>query len=401
MAETREPLSEAELALLWEGQRFPPAALRTPDGRRVRVLHPGRRGGGAGPDFLDAAVVVDGRRRRGDVELHVRASAFRAHGHDSDPAYARLALHVVFRADDGLETPLWGGGRAPVAALAPWLERRRAELKSWLKAPPSWQEPCRTAQERLGAAAVGAALREAGERRFQIKAERMAAAAASLGGAEAVWRALFDVLGVGGERAGFRRLAALLPVQAARSLLPPTRLEAVLLSLAGLGLPPAGVAGLPSPLSPPLDAKGGGRPANRPRRRLAAVAHLLARAKGDPAAYALESVREAAAAPQLVAAWQVGGGAGEAALLGPERARELVFNVVLPWAAAQPALRERALSLLRCLPAGPAYGRTRFLEANLGGEVAAGRGGTLVRQGLLAYVEQWCSRGGCGRCPLS
>ncbi len=90
----RDPLSEAELSTIWAGQKFPPEALSTPDGRCVRVLHPGRRVGGPGPDFRDAVVTVDGRERRGDVELHVRASAFRAHGHATDAAYARLALHV-------------------------------------------------------------------------------------------------------------------------------------------------------------------------------------------------------------------------------------------------------------------------------------------------------------------
>ena len=38
-----DPLSEADLSLLWAGQRFPAAALATPDGRPVTVLNPGRK----------------------------------------------------------------------------------------------------------------------------------------------------------------------------------------------------------------------------------------------------------------------------------------------------------------------------------------------------------------------
>ena len=104
--------------------RFPPEALTTPDGRPVTVLNPGRRSSGPGPDFRDAIVSIDGAERRGDVELHVRASYFQDHGHLEDPAYAALALHVVYLADEGPETSLFGGGRAPVAALAPWLAQR-------------------------------------------------------------------------------------------------------------------------------------------------------------------------------------------------------------------------------------------------------------------------------------
>jgi len=394
------PMSEAELTLIWQGQRFPPEALRTPDGRRVGVLHPGRRGGGAGPDFLDAAVLLDGGERRGDVELHVRASAFRAHGHDRDPAYDRLVLHVVYLADDGVETPLAGGGRAPVAAFAPWLERRAADLARWLAAPAIWQEPCRSALARLGAAAVAAELTAAGGRRFGAKVERLAAAAAALGEEAALWRAVLEALGVGGDRAGFRRLAVLFPPALARSV-GAGRLEAALLYLAGLGPAPDCAAALPAPLSPAL-AAAGGRPANRPQRRLAAFVRLVLRAEGDLASYVLASVARAVTARALVAAWQVAGEGDGAAPLGQERARELVLNAVLPFAATQPELRAKAEALLRELPAVAPYGKTAFLEANLRGpDGRRAAASALAQQGLLAFLEEWCSRGGCGRCPLS
>ncbi len=128
--EPQEPLSEADLSLIWQGQRFPPEALSTLDGRVVDVINPGRRGGGSGPDFIDAVLRLDGVERRGDVELHVRSSSFRAHGHDRDPAYGDIALHVVYRADEA-ETRLCGGALAPIAAFAPWLEGRSGELQRW------------------------------------------------------------------------------------------------------------------------------------------------------------------------------------------------------------------------------------------------------------------------------
>ncbi len=252
-------LSEADLALIWSGCRFPPEALRTPDGRLVGVRYPGRHNAGPGPDFRDAVILLDGEERRGDIELHVRASNFRGHGHDRDPAYERLALHVVYLADDGPETGLHGGGRAPVAAFAPWLTQRAAELKRWLAAPALWEEPCRSAQRRLGAADVEAALLAAGGRRFAAKVARLAEAAAALGEEAALWQALFDALGVGGDRAGFNRLAHIFSPALARSLaagLAPlaslATLQAVLLALAGLAPAPPDLADrLPPPLAPP------------------------------------------------------------------------------------------------------------------------------------------------------
>ena len=81
------------------------------DGRAVRVCNPGRLNGGPGPDFRDAIIEIDGAELRGDVELHVRASAFRSHGHHLDRAYNNLALHVVYLADDGSRTLLRPDGK--------------------------------------------------------------------------------------------------------------------------------------------------------------------------------------------------------------------------------------------------------------------------------------------------
>ena len=101
----RTSLDERQLSLLWRGQRFPAAALVTRAGVPVQVIFQGRAGRGPGPDFRGALIAgPSGLPLRGDVELHVRASSFRAHGHDRDPAYANIILHVVFDDDDGADT---------------------------------------------------------------------------------------------------------------------------------------------------------------------------------------------------------------------------------------------------------------------------------------------------------
>ena len=387
---SHDPLSEAELSSIWAGQKFPPEALMTPDGRAVRVLHPGRRVGGPGPDFRDAVVSVDGSERRGDVELHVRASAFRAHGHATDAAYARLALHVVYLADEGAETPLALGGSVPVAAFAPWLQERSRELQSWLAAPDTWTEPCRDAVPRLGDEAVDAGLRRFGEERFQARVVRLADSVRRVGEEEALWRALLDALGVGGDREGFRELSYNWPASAARVSIDGLRADEAITSL---------TAGLTGMLR--LDAKASAscRPANRPERRLRALASLYVRAGGDLPAFARAGVAASDRPSQLIARWQVG---GEPALLGPERARELAVNAVLPFVALDAFLRHKALALLEQLPAGAGYGKTRFLEANLKRPDGKRRvRGVLAQQGLLALLNDWCSQSGCGRCPFS
>jgi hypothetical protein len=405
-----DPISEADLSAIWAGQRYPPGALTWPDGSAVGVVYPGRRGGGAGPDFRDAVVRIGGEERRGDVELHVRASYFLQHRHHFDPAYDGLVLHVVFADDAGGVSPLPGGGRVPVAAFAPWVQARAADIAAWVARPPLWREPCADAALRLGDAGVAAALRQSGVERFQARGKALERAVAAEGADEALWQALLETLGYGGDRDGFRRLARALPVSllkevAARA---PGRAEdAAYLALtlvAGLTRGPSlELCPLPAALSPPLRG-GGGRPANRAEARLGAAAALALRPGPDPVARSVEGVRTARHAAALLGDWTLPARPpSRTALLGRSRAAEVLVNAVLPlaWAVA-PGLRERCLELAAGLAALPPYGKTLFLERNLAPPGAGRRvRSVLDQQGLLALHADWCSKGGCGRCPLS
>jgi hypothetical protein len=396
-----DPLSEAELSLIWAGQRFPAGALTGAGGGTVEVLNPGRKGGASGPDFRDAVVRIDGAEARGDVELHLRASYHLQHGHHLDPAYDGLVLHVVFRDDAGGSSPLACGGRVPVAAFEPWLKARSEDIASWLVAPPLWQEPCHDAGARLGTAAVAAEVRRAGEERFRARVRTLAAAVAREGPDEALWQALLDAFGYGGDREGFARLGRALPyallagIAAAHPGDEEAVVRAALLAVAGLVPAPDLAAMLPPALSPPL-RNIASRPANRPERRLAGAAALALPAGAG--GRALASVREARDGAAMLRAW-----ARPAAGVGPSRATEVLLNAVLPFAAAvEPGIAERCLDLAGALPALPPYGKTAFLEANLalpGRRRFARR--ALEQQGLLALHAGWCTQGGCGRCPLS
>lgn len=97
--------------LLWSNRMF---GLSFPldDGRPVKILDPGTLNRDAGPDFFNAKVKIDGRTWAGNIEIHMKASDWHRHGHDSDPAYDNVILHVVAFSDtcirrrrDGSEIP--------------------------------------------------------------------------------------------------------------------------------------------------------------------------------------------------------------------------------------------------------------------------------------------------------
>ena len=436
------PLSEADLVRLWEGQRFPPEALVTGKGLALRVVYRGRQAGGPGPDFRDAIIAADGQEWRGDVELHVVASAFRQHGHDRNPAYDNLILHVVFRDDERRETRLACGRSVPTLALAPWVARRAQELRRWLARPALWQEPCRTAAARLGPAKVAAVLEEAGDIRFREKAAAFAAAMATGDEEEVLYLGLMEGLGYSRNRDSFRRLAealrwlALRPFPAAER--PEERvasLEAALLGTAGF-LPTgmssdAYVAALQERWraqsageAPFLLWELTGRPENHPARRLAGAARLLVRhVDGGLLAGLLAAVR--AGRSDLAAAFQVRADDFwcdhcdltskpvrlPAALIGPGRAGDLAVNIVLPFALAwaeshnDTPLAEAAVGTYGRYPRTTSYGLLRPLSAALGSRVTAG---ARRQQGMLHIFRRYCRQGGCAdvrgdkaRCPLA
>ncbi|MBQ9363720.1 MAG: DUF2851 family protein [Bacteroidaceae bacterium] len=96
---------EQLLHYCWKHKIFPLCELKTTDGQLLEVLNPGRHNTDAGPDFLDVRVKLDGVLWAGNVEIHVRASDWHRHGHDGNPAYENIILHVVGIEDEKLTYP--------------------------------------------------------------------------------------------------------------------------------------------------------------------------------------------------------------------------------------------------------------------------------------------------------
>jgi hypothetical protein len=92
-------VSEAFLHYLWQFQYFDKHDLVTATGEEIQVYHPGYRNTNAGPDFFNARIKIGSMEWVGSVEIHINASGWLEHKHETDPAYENVVLHVVWKND--------------------------------------------------------------------------------------------------------------------------------------------------------------------------------------------------------------------------------------------------------------------------------------------------------------
>ena len=93
-------MREDFLHYLWRLARFDLRQLTTTEGEALIIQQFGTHNTDAGPDFDDARLRIGGLQWAGRVELHVRSSEWFAHGHEDDPAYDGVILHVVLEEDE-------------------------------------------------------------------------------------------------------------------------------------------------------------------------------------------------------------------------------------------------------------------------------------------------------------
>jgi hypothetical protein len=187
---------ERLLQAVWQHQRLRRDALKTPDGRIVRIFHPGFASAEGGPDFRGAVLQIgDDPPRSGDVEVDLRSHGWRAHGHDKNPNFKNVLLHVVWdeaKQNDSAPT---------VLSLQNFLDASLAELSLSLEneslhsLPENLRGKCSAPLRELAETQLTELLRQAAQVRFESKAAQFRGRAKSVGWEQTLWENLFRALG--------------------------------------------------------------------------------------------------------------------------------------------------------------------------------------------------------------
>jgi hypothetical protein len=446
----KAPISESFLAQVWQQQLAGREPMVTAGGDTVEVLHPGRPTHDCGPDFRDALIAINGGRPlQGDVELHVNARDWRAHGHHRDPSYDRVILHVAMRSGGSVTSLLSNGRAVPVLALSQSLSNSTEELRGQLCQPPFGEEPCYQAFLRYGKDEVTQAVEEAGDGRFRRKARRFKAALLDREADQVLYEGLMRALGYSQNKDPFQKLARLLPLSAIEESAKRgdhVGIQALMLGTAGL-LPSQrsgrdGGCGKPSANEPEVrelertwDSSGharamnpsewrfhGIRPENSPTRRIIAAGHLLTRHRGGllpgllPAMnqlslpeiqFDLEKALTVRVGGYWASHFDFGAASGwRPALVGQSRARDIIVNVVLPFCSAwgslsgQAWLQDISLGLYHNHSGLEENWITRHMKAKVLGDGAAETDTARRQQGLIELHEAFCAGHRCRDCPL-
>jgi hypothetical protein len=189
---------EKLLQAVWHHQRLRRDALKTSDGKTLRVLHPGFASAEGGPDFRGAVLRFDDEKPvSGDVEIDLVSGGWRAHGHDKNPSFKNVILHVVWEEAQSPRSSVHN--QFATLALKNFLDAPLAELALALEnesgLPENLRGKCSAPLRELSEPQLAELLNAAAKVRLQNKAKAMLARAKNSGWEQALWENLFKALG--------------------------------------------------------------------------------------------------------------------------------------------------------------------------------------------------------------
>jgi len=437
---------------MWHHQLLNRTGLVTEEGEPIKIIYPGRINDDRGADLLDAVIATSRGVVKGDVEVHVKSSSWRAHRHHQDPIFNRVILHVVFWRDTEAATSLQNGEKVSTLALHKYIKRPSYQRANSVYPPARLSMPCHRALERINLSFMGELLDSAGKERFLVKVARFQADLAQTEAGQALYQGLMGALGYAKNKLPFLELAGRVPLRTLESMTRGkiseeeclVRLQTLLLGTAGL---------LPSQRSNGREISKLGdrwtdklekawassqragamseddwhlfkvRPNNFPTRRIAAMSYLILRYRGR--GILEEVVDKLIEAPvdtghhgleESLVITTKGYWAGHhdfglpirlwaPTLLGDRRAADIVVNVFLPLTFArgklvsQPWLVRKALDLYCPYPKLAVNIIERHMSYQLG--LSSDLVNSAQRQqGLIHIYRTLCSQGECHRCPL-
>ena len=228
-------MTEQLFQFIWQYKLFDIAAIQhTVQGESITILSVGILNTDEGPDFTNAKIKIGNTIWAGDVELHIHASDWIKHQHQTQDNYQKIILHVVLHADVAIQDHL-GNAIATIElknAIPPHFIAAYATLMQNTQALA-----CQTQIKNVREIIVHQQLDRVLIERLQIKAERIQELLAQTNNDwnEVFYISIARAFGSNVNAETFQALATRIPLRIlAKHKNNVTQLEAMLFGVAGL-----------------------------------------------------------------------------------------------------------------------------------------------------------------------
>ena len=203
---------ELELQSIWYNGLFG-REFTTIHGDQVRIKQFGFWNRSAGPDFLHAAIEINGVVKSGPLEIDTNSTDWEAHGHQSNPAFNDTILHVVFQNGPHTHFTRTSEQREVPKVIIP-----RDIIEKALNHPPiarTTAHPGRCSQplQFMEGERIDTLMKSAAKHRLQYKAGYLAHIRETHGSDQALWFALAQTLGYRPNKVSMTLIAQRLPVR--------------------------------------------------------------------------------------------------------------------------------------------------------------------------------------------
>lgn len=423
---------ESLLSEIWRGQWLHKGPFPASDSRMVSVRSTGIENKDSGPDFLGATIVLDDEIVSGDVELHVKSSDWRSHGHHRDPHFNGVVLQVVLWDDAKSPAQLQNGNSIPTLPLHDYLNGSMDDLTVRAEVSQSPVLPCRNAGDVFGDRLLGELLDQYGSERFHIKSAYFQVELILEEPEEVLYQGMMGALGYTKNKKAFQQLSRLLPFGILKNITQQhasenrvDTLQAVFLGGAGLlpsqcdgkskmgnSVNASELDGIWKTLKTTTSMQYSDwhffrmHPRNFPTSRLLAAGHLFDRymdrglldgivdlVKNADSRNSASSIENAFSVPDL---------------LGQGRVREIIVNVVLPFLIAlaetqkNEGLNQNVRNIYQSFPRLGENQITRFLsELYWNGKNTRIVNSAKRQQGMIHLYKTFCQEQRCAVCPIN
>ncbi len=122
-------ISEKLVQKIWLRRDFNKSRLRTNGGETLRIIDPGKWNLLEGPDFKGCRIAIGNKRLEGDAEVHFYQRDWTQHGHNRNPEFDSVVLHIVLFEPRARETEaVTASGKKPhTFVLLPYLRQDMEE----------------------------------------------------------------------------------------------------------------------------------------------------------------------------------------------------------------------------------------------------------------------------------